>query len=80
MASYFFYGWWSVHFLGLLALSTCLDYLYGFGVASANKKKAKMFLWLSVINNLGILATFKYYDFFAVELKNSLELIGLSTN
>jgi D-alanyl-lipoteichoic acid acyltransferase DltB (MBOAT superfamily) len=79
-ASYFFYGWWSVGFLGLLALSTCLDYLYGFGVASSSKGRAKMFLWLSVINNLGILAVFKYYDFFAVELKNALELFGLHAN
>jgi D-alanyl-lipoteichoic acid acyltransferase DltB (MBOAT superfamily) len=58
-ASYFFYGWWSWKFLCLLALSTLLDYLYGFGVASLNKKKAKFFLWLSIINNLGILAIFK---------------------
>ena len=42
----------------LLALSTLLDYLYGFYVASPNRKKAKIFLWLSIINNLGILGVF----------------------
>jgi alginate O-acetyltransferase complex protein AlgI len=66
--------------LGLLALSTFLDYLYGFWVASPNRKKAKFFLWLSVINNLGILAVFKYYNFFALEFQQGFELLGLHTN
>lgn len=76
-ASYFFYGWWSVEFMGLLALSTLLDYLYGFSVASPNRKKAKLFLWLSIINNLGILAVFKYYNFFALQFKKGFEVLGL---
>ena len=50
IASYFFYGWWDWRFLGLLALSTFLDYFYGFGVASTNKKKAKFYLWLSRVH------------------------------
>ncbi len=79
-ASYFFYGWWSWKFLCLLALSTLLDYLYGFWVASPNKKKAKFFLWLSIINNLGILIIFKYYDFFALQFSHGFELLGLHTN
>ncbi len=49
-ASYFFYGWWSWAFMALLMASTLLDYLYGFGVAAADRKKAKLFLWLSIIN------------------------------
>ncbi len=77
LASYFFYGWWSWKFLILLAVSTLLDYLYGFGVASVNKKRAKTFLFLSILNNLGILAVFKYYNFFAVECQNALHLIGI---
>lgn len=80
VASYFFYGWWSWAFMGLLMASTLLDYLYGFWVASPNRKKAKLFLWLSIINNLGILGVFKYYNFFALEFKNGLELLGLHTN
>jgi alginate O-acetyltransferase complex protein AlgI len=80
VASYFFYGWWSWKFLCLLALSTLLDYLYGFWVASPNKKKAMLFLWLSIINNLGILGIFKYYDFFAVQFSQGFEMLGLHTN
>lgn len=66
--------------MGLLMLSTALDYAYGFWVASPNRKKAKLFLWLSIINNLGILAVFKYYNFFAVQIQFGLEQLGLHTN
>lgn len=80
VASYSFYAWWDWRFLGLLVLITLLDFLYGFGVASSNKKKAKLFLYLSVINNLGILAVFKYYNFFATELQVLLDQFGVKTN
>lgn len=80
VASYFFYGWWSWQFMGLLLLSTFLDYAYGFGVASTNKTKAKIFLWLSIINNLGILGIFKYYNFFATQFQQGFEFLGLHTN
>ena len=66
--------------MGLLMLSTALDYAYGFWVASPNRRKAKLFLWLSVINNLGILGVFKYYNFFALQFQKGFELIGLHTN
>jgi len=80
VASYFFYGWWSYKFLGLLMLSTLLDYIYGFSVASENRKKAKLFLWLSIINNLGILAIFKYYNFFITQFQSAFELVGVHIN
>jgi D-alanyl-lipoteichoic acid acyltransferase DltB (MBOAT superfamily) len=77
VASYFFYGWWSPAFMWLLILSTLLDYAYGFGVAAANRRKAKIFLWLSVVNNLGILGVFKYYNFFAQQFQEGFGLLGL---
>lgn len=80
VASYFFYGWWSWEFMLLLALSTFLDYVYGFSVASPNRKKAKLFLWLSIINNLGILGVFKYYNFFATQFQSGFDRLGLHTN
>ena len=79
-ASYFFYGWWSLEFLGLLAISTILDYLYGFWVDSENRKKAKLFLYLSIINNLGILCVFKYFNFFSSQFQSFLSLFGLKCN
>lgn len=66
--------------MGLLMLSTALDYAYGFRVSSPNRKKAKLFFWFSIFNNLGILVVFKYYNFFAIEFQKGFELIGLHTN
>lgn len=80
IASYFFYGWWSWKFTGLLMLSTLLDYTYGFWISTPNRRKAKFFLWLSIINNLGILGVFKYYNFFALQIQKGFELLGLHTN
>lgn len=79
-ASYFFYAWWSWKFLFLLAASTFLDYAYGFAVASTNRKKAKLFLWLSIVNNLGILGLFKYYNFFASQLQDLMSDAGIHVN
>ena len=80
LASYFFYGWWSWKFMALLMLSTALDYAYGFWVASPDRKKAKVFLWLSIINNLGILGVFKYYNFYATQFQQGFELLGIHSN
>lgn len=40
-------------------------------------KSGKLWLWLNVIINLGILAIFKYYDFFVTEFGN---ILGVSTS
>lgn len=80
LVSYCFYGWWSWKFLGLLVLSTLLDYYYGFGVASVNRRKAKLFLWLSILNNLGILFIFKYCNFFIEQFQFSCSVIGIEVN
>ena len=66
--------------MGLLMLSTLMDYGYAFGVASENRQRAKVFLWLSIINNLGILCAFKYYDFFATEFAAGLALLGFEAS
>jgi alginate O-acetyltransferase complex protein AlgI len=76
IASYVFYGWWNWRFLGLLLLSTLIDYSFGFWVASGNERKRKIFLWLSIVNNLLVLGIFKYYNFFAVEAQHLLEHFG----
>ena len=77
LASYVFYGWWNWHFLGLLFLSTLIDYSFGFWVASDNRRKRKLFLWLSIFNNLLVLGIFKYYNFFTLEAQHLLDAIGL---
>lgn len=74
--SYFFYGWWDWRFLGLIALSSLVDYYVGIGMANTeNQRKRKHLLWFSCVVNLGVLGFFKYFNFFfdnAVALLNNL--------
>ena len=68
VASYVFYGWWDWRFLLLIAFTSFCSWGSGLLIGKADsKKKAKAWMWLNIILNLGILATFKYYDFFVTE-------------
>lgn len=76
IASYVFYAWWDWRFLFLLLLSTFIDYYFGLIIYRSVSKK-KLFLVLSIINNLSILCFFKYYNFFADSTKDFLQLFGM---
>lgn len=62
-ASYLFYGWWDYRFLALIAFTTLLSWWTG--IMMERECRRRLWLWLSVGVNLGILGLFKYYDFFA---------------
>src|SRR4051794_10294787 len=62
-ASYVFYGASDPRFLGLLFLSTCIDFFAGWGISTFPARK-RLFLLLSIASNLAILFTFKYFHFF----------------
>ena len=65
VASYIFYGWWDWRFLGLIALSTLVDYFVGIRIEEADdQQRKKRWLWVSLAVNLGILGYFKYANFF----------------
>ncbi len=65
IASYIFYGWWDWRFLSLLLFSTLVDYSVGRRLGTENNKtRRKILLWVSISLNLGLLAVFKYYNFF----------------
>lgn len=81
VASYYFYASWDWRFLGLLIFSTLLDYFTGSKIFTAKSQiEKKTWLWLSLFINLGILAVFKYYNFFAVSLADSLSHLGWQVN
>ena len=78
VASYVFYGWWDWRFLLLIAFTSFCSWGSGLLIGKAkSKKKAKTWMWLNIILNLGILATFKYYDFFVTEFA---QLFHVSTD
>ena len=73
-ASYLFYGWWDWRFLLLIAFTSACSYASGLLIGQGRWRKAA--LWGNIVLNLGILALFKYYDFFAAELARMLGCSG----
>jgi len=77
VASYTFYGWWDYRFLGLIALSSLVDFLCGKWIFEAKTWRIKfLFLMTSLVANLGTLFFFKYYGFFANELAELFRQMG----
>ena len=78
LASYLFYGWWDWRFLLLIALTSFCSWGSGLFIGRAKtKKKAKAWMWANIVLNIGILAMFKYYDFFVTEFA---QLLHISTD
>lgn len=62
--SYLFYASWDWRFLGLLWVSTLVDYFCGARIARSEGRTRKAYLGLSLGVNLGLLCFFKYFNFF----------------
>ena len=86
VASYVFYGWWDWRFLLLIAFTSFCSWgsglLIGRGLTQPSLKGRRLIspkFWMiaNIILNLGILAVFKYYDFFVSEFG---QLFGISTD
>ena len=76
VSSLVFYGWGEPKYVVLMIASIIIGYFSGLLIEAFNQgKKAKLFLWLSVIVNLGFLGFFKYSDFF---IENFNAVTGLS--
>ncbi|MFB3892909.1 MAG: MBOAT family protein [Phycisphaerae bacterium] len=77
-ASYVFYGWWNPIYLVLIAYSTAIDYYGVVMMARApTVRRKKLWLALSIGNNLLLLGFFKYGAFVAQSLTDLLGYLGL---
>ncbi len=80
-ASYLFYGWWDYRFLGLILLSTVVDYYCALGIENARTEfRRRMLMAASVSLNLAFLGYFKYFNFFADSLHGALLSVGIETS
>jgi D-alanyl-lipoteichoic acid acyltransferase DltB (MBOAT superfamily) len=77
LASYVFYGYWDFRFVGLLLLSTLVDFFVGRALYKAHVvQKRKQLLALSMLVNLGILGFFKYFGFFVESFASLASIFG----
>jgi alginate O-acetyltransferase complex protein AlgI len=76
LASYVFYGAWDWRFLSLILLSTIVDYSVSNRLPAAGPRRQRLLVILSLVVNLGVLATFKYLDFGIESLAEMASWIG----
>ena len=81
-ASYYFYACWNAKYALLMLFSTAVTYASGLLIAASHKRgkagQKKLWVALSFLINLGILAVFKYGGFFAENVNALLASLGLS--
>jgi len=79
-ASIFFYSWGAPQFVFILIGSTILDfYLVKQLFLSSEVRRKKLFLILSLVMNLGLLAYFKYANFFIENVNMALNSMGATS-
>jgi D-alanyl-lipoteichoic acid acyltransferase DltB (MBOAT superfamily) len=79
--SYLFYGWWDWRFLTLIIFSSLVDFSVGYFLGRPyGPRTRKILLLISLCANLGILAYFKYANFFITEFVALMTSFGMSVS
>lgn len=77
-ASYYFYMSWNIAYAGLILGSTVLDFFVAQRIAASQQHSSRRrWLIVSLAGNLGVLFTFKYYNFFLESFRESFGALGL---
>jgi alginate O-acetyltransferase complex protein AlgI len=78
MASFYFYMVWEPMYILLIILSTLVDYFCGLKMGSmATRAERKPYMLVSMISNIAILGTFKYYNFFTESVNDLLTMMNI---
>jgi len=81
VASYVFYMTWNVPCALLILFTSVVDYSVGVGLERIQEEhRRKLLLVASVVANLGVLAYFKYTNFFLDSMWSGLSWIGLEVS
>jgi alginate O-acetyltransferase complex protein AlgI len=78
-ASCLFYAAFIPVYLLILFLTIIIDYIAGIMIEHAQGKKRKLYLVISIVTNVGILAFFKYYYFFSDNFNQLFAVLDLQT-
>jgi alginate O-acetyltransferase complex protein AlgI len=77
-ASYYFYACWKIEYAAILLSTTLITYITAFPIQKGSKKK--LYLFLSIVLNLGHLFYFKYLSFFLNNGNAALQKFNLIYN
>jgi len=75
-ASCIFYMFFVPVYILILGFTIVIDYIAGILIESAEGKRKKLYLIMSLVSNIGILAVFKYYNFFIGNVNGLMTLSG----
>lgn len=79
VTSYVFYGWWDYRFCVLMLISSLLDFYVGQALSRTDdERRRRRWLTLSLVGNLGLLATFKYLNFCIESFQELGRLFGFN--
>jgi alginate O-acetyltransferase complex protein AlgI len=79
LSSVAFYAWGEPQFVGIVILSTFVDWLIGNAIFRSHDETAKIYLlYLGILENVGILFYFKYVGFFFDSLNVALAIFDLN--
>lgn len=81
LASYFFYGWANPAFMGLMSLSTAIDFVCGRKIGALPVeaiRPRRAWLIVSIVTNLALLGFFKYFNFALDAYNGALAALGLA--
>lgn len=77
--SYFFYAWWDWRFLSLLIGVSVLNYLLGIYIPKAGSDaKRRLLLYIGLIQGIGGLVFFKYFNFFIISFVDAFQTININ--
>lgn len=78
IASYFFYGWWDMRFLILIAITTLCSYISGLAIEryEGRRRIQKAVSAANILLNLSILCYFKYCNFFGENFAALFRIFG----
>ncbi|MFY7651309.1 MAG: MBOAT family O-acyltransferase [Chitinophagaceae bacterium] len=79
VASCIFYTAFIPVYLLILIFTIIIDYIAGIMIENSTGKQRKNYLIISLIANIGVLAVFKYYNFFIDNMNALLLSIGMNT-
>ena len=79
IASYYFYSLYKIGYVGLIFVSTVVDYYIGIYMSkTCDLRKRKLLVVTSLFINLGALFFFKYFNFFNANINLLFSNIGVN--
>jgi alginate O-acetyltransferase complex protein AlgI len=75
-ASCIFYMYFIPVYILILIFTIVIDYIAGIMIEKAEGRRRKLFLVMSIVANVGVLAFFKYYNFFVFNIHSAFNING----